>query len=93
MARGTLTNFTAADFKGLRGGEAKKKPAKKAAAPKPEPAVEDGVPVGSVDEVLEAVGDDKAKAAEVLEAEQAKEKPRKTLVEGLEAVVEGGDEE
>jgi hypothetical protein len=38
--------------------------------------------------ILEAVGDDKAGAAAALEAEQAKDKPRSTLVDALQAVID-----
>ena len=41
----------------------------------------------SVDSILGEVGDDKAKAQAALDAENAKEKPRKTLVSKLEAVL------
>ena len=45
-----------------------------------------------VDEVLDVVGDDKELAQSALEAEQASENPRSTLVQGLEAILEAGDE-
>lgn len=51
---------------------------------------------GSVAEVLERVGADSEAAAVVLEAEQAKDKPRKSLIEGLESVIaasSGNDDE
>jgi len=38
--------------------------------------------------ILEAVGDDKAGAAAALKAEQAKDKPRSTLIEALQAVID-----
>lgn len=41
----------------------------------------------SAKDVLTAVGEDAEAAQAALEAEQAKEKPRKNLVEGLEAVI------
>lgn len=41
----------------------------------------------SAAEVLAEVGDDPVKAQEVLEAEQAKDKPRSGLVKDLEAVI------
>ena len=44
---------------------------------------------GNVEEILDRVGDDQAAAAEALEAEQAKSKPRKSLVEKLQAIVDG----
>jgi hypothetical protein len=47
-------------------------------------AAGDGVPDGTAAEVLEWVGDDHDKAAQALEAEQAREKPRSTLVGALE---------
>lgn len=43
----------------------------------------------SVDEILAEVGDDKDKAAAALAAEQGVAKPRKSLVEKLEAVIAG----
>lgn len=42
---------------------------------------------GTVPDTLEYVGDDKGKAAAMLELEQGKAKPRPSLVEKLEAVV------
>lgn len=42
----------------------------------------------TIDEVLAEVGDDQALAAAALEAEQAREKPRSTLVEKLQAVID-----
>ena len=50
--------------------------------PKPEPTKEP-----SVKDILAAVGDDPEAAATMLEAEQEREKPRKSLIEGLEAVI------
>jgi hypothetical protein len=54
------------------------------------PVVEDPdggeVPTGSIDEVLTWVGDDTDKADRALRAEQAKDKPRSTLVERLTAL-------
>jgi hypothetical protein len=44
---------------------------------------------GNVDEILDRVGDDPAAAAEALAAEQAKSKPRKSLVEKLQSIVDG----
>lgn len=41
---------------------------------------------GTVEEVLDRVGDDPAAAQAALDAEQAKEKPRATLVEKLQAI-------
>lgn len=93
----SLTNFRAEDFE-----SAGKKPAKKAAkkapakkaeapAPAPEPAA-DAVPEGSVDEVTAWVGQDKERAARALEAEKAKDKPRKTAVAELEAILDGAGE-
>jgi hypothetical protein len=42
----------------------------------------------TVDEILAAVGDDAEQAAAYLDAETAKDKPRKGLVEKLEAIIE-----
>jgi hypothetical protein len=52
------------------------------------PPAGDGVPDGTVDEVLAWVGSDKARAQKALDAEDEAEKPRTTLVEALEAMVE-----
>jgi hypothetical protein len=47
-------------------------------------AVPDGtVPDGTAEEVLDWVGEDKTRAQQALDAEQAKEKPRKGLTEAL----------
>lgn len=50
---------------------------------------------GSVDDILNQVGDDRDQAAAILEAEQAQKKPRKSLIKGLEVVLteEDADEE
>lgn len=50
---------------------------------------EEVVAEGTVQDVLDAVGDDKARAEAALEAEQASAKPRKSLVKQLEAIVAG----
>lgn len=62
-------------------------------AKKAEKSEESKPNTGSVDDILERVGDDADLAAEVLEAEQAEKKPRTTLIEGLEAVIAGPDED
>ena len=64
-------------------------PKQRASASEPAPAAPLGsgpeVPDGSVDEVLAWVGDDRDRAAQALEVEQAKdEDARKTLLEPLE---------
>lgn len=59
------------------------------ADPEPDPD-SDGAATGTVDEVLASVGADPAAAAVALEAEQARAKPRKTLVDALTAIVNGG---
>jgi hypothetical protein len=48
---------------------------------------------GTVKDVLAEVGDDAEKATAALEAEQASEKPRKSLVEKLEAIVAAADDD
>jgi hypothetical protein len=48
---------------------------------------------GSVDEVLERVGEDAELAGQVLAAENAKSKPRKTLVAALEELLEAQEEQ
>jgi NACalpha-BTF3-like transcription factor len=56
-------------------------------APEPEPAADpDEVPAGSVAVVLAWVGEDREKAMRALEAENAADKPRTTLVTALEAL-------
>lgn len=47
-----------------------------------------GVSEPKIDDVLETVGTDKEKAAAAIEAEEAKPRPRKTLIEKLQAVVD-----
>jgi hypothetical protein len=54
--------------------------------PKPEPTKEP-----SVKDILAAVDGDLEAAKAALEAEQAKSKPRKSLIEGLEAVIAADD--
>lgn len=50
----------------------------------------DGGPAdGSVDDVLARVGDDPTAAQAALDAENAKSKPRKSLVEKLQAITDG----
>ena len=48
---------------------------------------DDDVPEGTVRKVTEWVGDDKDRAQRALEEEQAKENPRKSLIEKLEEVI------
>ena len=45
--------------------------------------VADDVPDGSISDVLDWVGEDEDRKAQALEAEQAKESPRSTLVDKL----------
>jgi hypothetical protein len=47
------------------------------------------VPDGTVEQVLGWVGDDQARAAQALTAEQARDRPRSTLVARLEELREG----
>ena len=59
----------------------------------PEPIVDpDAVPDGTVAAVLGWVGDDRERAARALEAENATDKPRTTLVGALEALATEPDE-
>lgn len=51
------------------------------------PDGEDAVPSGSVDEVLTWVGEDRERAAQAREAEQAKSSPRKTLLARLDELL------
>ena len=46
-------------------------------------AHESGVPKGTTKEILEWVGDDKDRAQQALDAEEADDSPRKTLVHDL----------
>jgi len=46
------------------------------------------VPEGTVQEVLDWVGEDKDRAQKALDAESSRDEPRTTLVSALEAVVE-----
>ena len=48
---------------------------------------------GSVSDILAAVGDDPEAAVAALETENARDKPRKTLVAGLQSVIDAGSEE
>lgn len=57
-----------------------------AAALVPTEPVSDFDVTGTADEVLERVGDDPAKAQAALDAENASDKPRKTLVEKLSTI-------
>lgn len=65
--------------------EKAEKPAKEPKTPKGGKSGDDKPT--SVKDILADVGDDKAKASEYLEAENAAEKPRPSLVEGLQAVI------
>lgn len=78
MTRNVQTNFTAGGGFGRQ---------KAAPAPKAEsPAVsKEGEFSGTVDEILAVVGDDKELTKKALDAENAKDRPRKTLLEELEA--------
>jgi hypothetical protein len=49
----------------------------------------DDLTAGSIGDVLDRVGDDPAKAAAAREAEEAKAKPRSSLLEKLQAIVNG----
>ena len=48
------------------------------------------VPEGTAKEILLWVGDDVDKALEAVEYEKSQEKPRKTLITSLEAIVDNG---
>lgn len=100
------TNFRAQDFKHggaqVVGSTRDRKPAQAKTQDKPEPTTQpvvdpknpDAVPVGTIPEVLTWVGDDKKKAQKALDAENENEKPRKGLVEELEAkLADENDEE
>jgi hypothetical protein len=89
------TNFRAQDFvSNGGGGEEPEAPE----TPEPEDQTapgEDGggeqdltVPTGTINEIKAWVGDDKEKAQAALDAENAKESPRSTLVDWLEGVLE-----
>ncbi len=53
----------------------------------------DKAPSGNIKKVLAWVGDDLGRAATALEAEQARAKTRVSLIESLDAVLAGGEEE
>ena len=93
MARQTQTNFTASD---MLGTGKKSRADKKSSASRTNSSGADtsnDVPEGSVDEVLEWVGNDKTKALAALDAENAKSNPRKTAIEELENLLTEGDDE
>lgn len=58
------------------------------AAPPADPVDPDAVPDGTIAAVLDWVGDDPAKAARALEAEQGRPAPRSTLVDALQKLVD-----
>lgn len=62
--------------------------APKVAEPTPAPVVEEAVPEGSIKVILAWVGDDKAKAQRALDAENAAEDPRTTLVKNLTEILD-----
>ena len=92
MARQTQTNFTAADMPGAgkKGRTRKKSSTDRTKSPSTDS--NNGVPEGSVDEVLEWVGNDKTKALAALDAENAKSNPRKTAIEELENLLTEDDD-
>jgi hypothetical protein len=92
-SRAVQTNFRASD---MVGSSKKSAPAKKAAASQtsePEVTQVAGVPEGTIKEIQNWVGDDKSRAEEALAVENEKEKPRSSLVEWLEDVRDGDDDE
>ena len=70
---------------GSGGGEKVQAAQPAAAPPAPQPAPAGGgdVPEGSIDKVLAWVGDDKGRAQQALDAEQAKDEPRRSLIQHL----------
>lgn len=83
------TNFTADSFPSAEGYVAPDAPEEQAApAPEPEDSGSEEVPTGTINEVKAWVGDDKERAQAALDAENAKETPRSTLVDWLEGVLE-----
>lgn len=60
--------------------------------PVPQEIDENAVPAGTVPEVLTWVGEDKDRAQQALEVENADEKPRKGLVKSLRELIETDDE-
>lgn len=58
-------------------------PVERLDAPAEAPVDPDAVPDGTVQQVLDWVGEDQAKAVKALEVEQAAERPRSTLVDAL----------
>lgn len=100
MSRRVMTNFTADDMgaapasaadkpdeSGKSDESAEPKTRKSAKQAKADDVDESKVPEGSVDELVEWVGDDKDRAEKALEAENAKEHPRVTAIEAFEAVL------
>lgn len=54
-----------------------------------EPEVSDGVPDGTISQVLTWVGDDPEKASQALAVEEASEHPRSTLIASLTDIIGG----
>lgn len=79
--RRVQTNFRAEDFR----SDGDSAPAEKKAAPAPAPE-SDEVPQGTSAEIMAWVGDDKDRAQRALDAENANDRPRKTLVSQLEGM-------
>ena len=55
--------------------------------------IEADMTAATVAKVLDAVGDDPERAAAALVAEQLRDKPRKSLIDRLEAIIAEGEEE
>lgn len=79
----SLPTWEARGFARLSGSQ----PAESAATESTDP-----VPEGSVDEIVEWVGDDRERAQRALDVEQASERPRKTAVAAFEAVLAASPE-
>lgn len=92
MTRRVQINFKADD----NGGSDRKSAAEKAAR-KPEPAQaeqssSDEVPEGTSIEIMSWVGNDKKRAQRALDVENEHEKPRKTLVSQLKALLDDDED-
>lgn len=97
MSRSVMTNFTAADMPSAGSRKPAKKASKKRASRKQAkveqaPADPNEVPQGTVNELLEWVGDDKDRAQLALDAENEKASPRSTAIDAFESIILSDDE-
>ena len=97
MSRSVMTNFTAADMPSAGSRKPAKKASRKRASQKQAkveqaPADPNEVPQGTVNELLEWVGDDKDRAQLALDAETEKASPRSTAIDAFESIILRDDE-